>query len=54
MLIYKITNNLNGMKYVGQTIRKLSERLKAHKSLKNNKCPYLKTLSPNMVLIIFL
>ena len=42
MLIYKLKNNLNGKEYIGQTTRDLSRRLTQHKSLKSNKCPYLK------------
>jgi group I intron endonuclease len=34
MIIYKITNLLNGKSYVGQTVRKLSERLKEHRKSK--------------------
>lgn len=42
MFIYKLTNNFNGMSYIGQTIGTVSARIRGHKSLKNNKCPYLK------------
>jgi len=42
MLVYKLTNRINGKGYVGQTTQTLSDRLKAHKCLKTNKCPYLK------------
>lgn len=32
MIIYKITNTVNGMCYVGQTIQKLNKRKGNHKS----------------------
>jgi group I intron endonuclease len=35
MIIYKITNLKNGKSYVGQTVRKLSERLKEHRKSKD-------------------
>jgi group I intron endonuclease len=35
MIIYKITNKNNGMCYIGQTIRSLSERWKNHRTLKS-------------------
>lgn len=37
MIIYKITNKKNGKSYIGQTIRNLDKRIKAHLS-KSNKC----------------
>ncbi len=30
LLIYKVTNNINGKVYIGQTIRTLRERQKQH------------------------
>lgn len=36
MIIYKITNLINGKVYIGQTIRKLSERWSSHCHHKNN------------------
>lgn len=35
MIIYKITNNINGKIYVGQTVRSLKERISEHKRHKN-------------------
>jgi group I intron endonuclease len=32
MIIYKITNTLNGKMYIGQTIRSIEERWKRHKN----------------------
>lgn len=34
MIIYKITNKMNGRVYIGQTIRPLEERIKEHKRQK--------------------
>ena len=34
MIIYKITNNVNGKIYIGQTVRTLEERLSEHKRKK--------------------
>jgi group I intron endonuclease len=39
--IYKITNIINGMNYVGQTIQNLQERWKQHRKIGSN-CIYLK------------
>jgi group I intron endonuclease len=36
MIIYKITNKLNGKAYIGQTVRKLWERLKEHRKNKGS------------------
>ena len=39
MLVYLITNTVNGMRYVGQTVKSLEERWRLHQALKN--CRYL-------------
>ena len=36
MIIYKITNNINGKVYIGQTIRTLDERIREHKRFKKS------------------
>ena len=40
MIIYKITNKINGKIYIGQTIRTLRERFNAHSS-KNGSHTYI-------------
>ena len=41
MIIYKITNRVNGKVYIGQTIQRLKDRWYGHCS-KNSECPELK------------
>src|ERR1035437_5610059 len=41
MLIYKITNKINGKTYIGQTIRDFNERISEHKRCDKNGCPML-------------
>lgn len=42
MIIYKITNKINGMVYIGQTKRSLEARWKAHCAAVNSRISYFK------------
>jgi group I intron endonuclease len=41
MIIYKITNNINGAIYIGQTVQDLKNRWRDHKKPSNKGCPIL-------------
>lgn len=41
MIIYKISNKINGKAYIGQTIQSVQDRWKTHRA-KNSQCKYLK------------
>ena len=43
MIIYRITNNVNGKIYIGQTKKALSQRIAEH--IKNNKTPVQKAIN---------
>ena len=40
MVIYKVTNNINGKVYIGQTVGSLNRRKIEHICVANNKCDY--------------
>lgn len=42
MIIYQITNKVDGKIYIGQTIQELSKRIKSHFTDKSSHCTYLR------------